>query len=389
MNTGKTRIRYKWFIPGILLALGILSGIFFLLRPTYPELDPQALSGIDAVVSEQIAQGNIPGAVVCIGQEKIIFLKAFGSAILQPVTEPMQEDTIFDLASLTKPVATATCALILWDRGRLTLDMPVGTYMPEFACNGKETVTVRQLMTHTSGLPAYTSAAPLAKAHGTPCPDKVVEKICSLKALSEPGTEFRYSCLNYITLGRIIEHISGQSLAEFARQNLFEPLGMTHTAFNPPADWQSRIAATEVRNGKTLRGSVHDPLAELMAGNSGNAGVFSSAADLSILCRMLLSGGQWNQIQILSHEAVRLLTTEQALGRACGFDLSSSYAWIKGQYASSSAFCHSGYTGTSLVCDPENNLFVIILTNRVHPNDKGASKPIRTQVADLTFQAIR
>ncbi|MBN1818577.1 MAG: beta-lactamase family protein [Sedimentisphaerales bacterium] len=389
MNTKRLRLRHTGFFTGVSAAVGILLAVLLIGCSPYPHLDPETLAGIDAVVSEQIAQGNIPGAVVCIGQEKILYLKAFGSAILEPVVEPMQEDTIFDLASLTKPVATATCALILWDRGKLTLDISVAAYLPEFAANGKKDITVRQLMTHTSGLPAYTSAAPLAKAYGTPCPDKVVEKICSLEPLSEPGAEFRYSCLNYIILGRIIERISGQSLAEFAQQNLFESLNMTHTTFNPPADWQSRIAATEVRDGKALRGSVHDPLAELMAGNSGNAGVFSCAADLAILCRMLLAGGQWNQKQILSPDAVRLLTTEQALGRACGFDLSSSYSWIKGQYASPSAFCHSGYTGTSLVCDPENNLFVIILTNRVHPNDKGSSKPIRTKVVDLAFQAIR
>jgi CubicO group peptidase (beta-lactamase class C family) len=183
-----------------------------------------------------------------------------------------------------------------------------------------------------------------------------------------------------------VETAAGQGIDEFASENIFAPLRMKHTTYNPPASWQDRIAATEIVDGELLRGTVHDPLARLRGGVSGNAGVFSTARDLSIYCRMLLNGGVWRGRRILSAAAVERLTTVYSHGRALGFDVSSGYAWIKGPHASPEAFCHSGYTGTSLVCDPTNDTYVIILTNRAHPADRGTSKPIRTKIAEIVFQ---
>jgi len=351
------------------------------------------LDRIDAMVNEEIAAGHVPGAVVLVGRSnRILYHRAFGSAMIvganndSPVPQAMQMETVFDLASLTKPIATATSILILADRGQLNVDDPVGVYLPAFACAGKEDVRIRHLLTHTSGLPAYTTAKPLADEYGSPCPEKVIETVCRLEAMNAPGEEFRYSCLGYIVLARIVQIVSGRNVAEFSRENIFEPLGMHRTTFNPPAAWQDGIAATQIVDGKPLRGTVHDPLAQLMDGVGGNAGLFSTASDLSIYCRMLLKGGAWRGRRILSRDAVRLLTTPQSHGRAYGFDVTSDYAWLKGSHASEQAFCHTGYTGTSIVCDPAVDTYVILLTNRAHPHDKGTVRELRLKIAEAVFQ---
>jgi CubicO group peptidase (beta-lactamase class C family) len=297
----------------------------------------------------------------------------------------MTKNTIFDMASLTKPIATATSIMILVDRKEIELTDYAATYLPAFACNGKEEARIEHLLTHTSGLPPYTNADELKGQFASPCPDKVIEKICSMKALSKPGEEFRYSCLGYIILGKIVEAASGRTVADVAAENIFEPLKMTRTAFKPPESWVNDIAATHFSQGRLLRGTVHDPLARLMAGISGNAGLFSTAHDLSIYCRMLLNNGKLNRVRVLSPEAVAMLTTAQTHGRAYGFDVSSSYSWVKGSHAPEQAFCHTGFTGTSIVCDPAKKVYVIILTNRTYPNDKGTSKAVRTKVADIVF----
>ncbi len=351
-------------------------------------IDPSELTGISRTVETQIEDGNIPGAVVLVAQnDETVYHKAFGSRIIEPIVEPATPGTIYDLASLTKPIATATSVLILVDRGRINLSDRVTDYLPQFGQNGKEDVRIVHLLTHTSGLPAYTNANTLKSRYGSPCPDKVIEKICSLTAVSEPGREFRYSCLGYITLAEIVQIVTGQDIAKFSRTNIFEPLGMNGTSFNPPPSRIGRIAATEIIGGKPLRGTVHDPLARLNGGISGNAGLFSTAEDLAIYCRMLLNDGILDERRILSSGAVELLTTTQSHGRACGFDLSSGYSWIKGRYAPPQAFCHSGYTGTSIVVDPATEIAIIILANRVHPDDSGTTRPLRTGIADAVFSA--
>ena len=366
------------------LFLALLLGLSLSCRVGHVR-DPR-WARIEAAVQEEIQAGHLPGAVVLVGQaDRILYHQAFGLAVAEPFQTAMEKDTLFDLASLTKPIATAAAVMVLMDRGKLDPNDRVSDYLPAFACNGKEDVRIKHLLTHTSGLPAYTDAKAIKDLYGSPCPDQVIEKICSLKAQSEPGQEFRYSCLGYITLARIVGIVSGQSLDEFTQANLFAPLGMEHTRFNPPAAWQTKTAGTEIVDGELLRGTVHDPLARLMAGAGGNAGLFSTASDLSIYCRMLLDGGSWKGRQILSPAAAAMLTTAQSHGRAYGFDVSSGYSWIKGPNASPAAFCHSGYTGTSLVCDPATGTYLILLTNSVHPHDKGSSKPIRQKLAEIVF----
>ena len=346
----------------------------------------ERLTAIDDIVAKEIDSGNIPGAVVLVGQrDRILYWKAFGSEVIEPYNEPMTKHTIFDMASVTKPVATATSIMILADRGRLNLNDHVSVYLPAFGCEGKEEAQIRHLLTHTSGLPPYTNAKNLETQYGRPCADAVIEKICSLSAASPPGEQFRYSCLGYITLAQIVKIVSGQDINEFSRESIFRPLGMRHTTFNPPASWQKNIAATQIENDHLLRGSVHDPLAQLRDGLGGNAGLFSSAPDLAVYCRMLLNEGKLNRRTILSPEAVRQMTTVQSHGRAFGFDISSGYSWVKGRYAPPQTFCHTGYTGTSIVCDPASGIYVIILTNRAHPHDKGSSRPTRTGIAEIVF----
>jgi CubicO group peptidase (beta-lactamase class C family) len=355
-------------------------------RPEQKREYQRRFTEIDQVVEEETANGNFPGAVVLVGQQdNIVYRQAFGNEAIDPCEEPTDRNTIFDIASLTKPIATATSIMILRDRNAIQLDDKVSKYLPAFACNGKEEVWIEHLLTHTSGLPAYTNAAELAEQFGSPCPEKVIEKICASVALSKPGEEFRYSCLGYIILAKIVETISGQNIGEFSKANIFAPLGMKYTSYNPPEGWERDIAATEIIDGRPLRGIVHDPLARLMAGLSGNAGLFSNAYDLSIYCRMILNDGKWHGKRILSPESVKLLTVARTHGRACGFDVNSIYAWVKGSYAPKEAFCHTGYTGTSIVCDPVSKTYIIILTNRVHPNDDGTTKPVRIKISDIVF----
>ncbi len=346
----------------------------------------ERLARIDSVVQAEIQAGSFPGAVVLVGKGKrILYHKAFGLAISEPTQEPMQKDTIFDLASMTKPLATGTAILILVDRGKLDPNALVAEYLPAFACGGKEQVRIKHLLTHTSGLPAYTDANSLKTQYGSPCPEKVIERICTLNAKSPPGEEFRYSCLGYITLAEIVRVVTGQGIDEFTRENLFVPLDMKDTGFNLPAAWKPRIAATEIVDGEPLRGTVHDPLARLNAGISGNAGLFSTASDLAVYCQMLLNHGMDKGRRVLSPRAVDLLTKPQSHGRAYGFDVTSSYSWVKGPNVSPNAFCHTGYTGTSVVVDPDTRIYLILLTNRAHPHDRGASKPIRQKLAEIVF----
>ncbi|MCP4455359.1 MAG: beta-lactamase family protein [Planctomycetes bacterium] len=374
-------VRGMIFVLTLVMAAGCHQG--------HPEFTAQQKGQIQDLVKTEIAKGSFPGAVVLIGQDQtLLFEEAYGNQIIEPNTLPMTVDTVFDLASLTKPLATAASVMVLMDQSRLDPNDTVATYLPDFACEGKDQVQIRHLLTHTSGLPAYTGAKALEDAHGSPCPDELIKTICEYKPLNEPGETFRYSCLGYILLSRIVAEVSGQELDQFSRTHLFEPMGMQHTTFNPPDAWHDRVAASEIVNDQVLCGTVHDPLARLMGGVSGNAGLFSTASDIALLCRMLLNGGKLNGSTILSEQVVTLMTTPQVKNRAFGFDVDSSYAWIKGDHASAATFCHSGYTGTSVVCDPQTRRFVIILTNRAHPHDKGTVKPVRTGIADIVFRDL-
>ncbi|MFI4910592.1 MAG: serine hydrolase domain-containing protein [Sedimentisphaeraceae bacterium JB056] len=367
--------RYFYF----LISISVISATYLLAGETETK--------IGEIVNTEIASGSFPGAVVYIGKgEDTLFYEAFGFAVSTPFKAKMHKNMIFDIASLSKPVATASSIMVLIDQKKIDLDAKVSSYIPAFAQNGKENVKIKHLLSHTSGLPSYMSVAGLMIPDGKSNPEKVFAKICSLKNQYEAGGKCQYSCLGYITLGKIVETVSGMPLDKFAAEKLFKPLGMNDTLYNPPKELEEKIVATTVAKGVVNRGKVHDPLASKMGGVSGNAGVFTTASDLAKYCRMLMNGGCCisDDKRILSESSVKLLTSDIAYGRAYGFDVNSeAHSWIKGDCFGKSVFCHSGYTGTSIVCDPVSKVFIIILTNRVHPTDNGRTKNVRKKIADI------
>jgi CubicO group peptidase (beta-lactamase class C family) len=287
-------------------------------------------------------------------------------------------------------MSTAVSAMILVERGKLRLIDRVNLYIPGFRGN----IRVVDLLTHTSGLPPYAPVDSLEKRYGAPNPDGLIEYIATCERDFEPRTVFQYSCLNYIALQRIIETVSGQSLKDFAKANIFDVLGMKHTAYQPEGETLARTAPTEKQpDGSVLHGVVHDPLARVMNGGiSGNAGVFSDADDLAILSAALLNGGAYNGKRILSPQGVKVMTAVpeslKQFGRSPGWDLFTDYASNKGDLLSSQAYGHTGYTGTSIVIDPEHSIAVILLTNRVHPNADGNATRLRSRVANVVAASL-
>jgi CubicO group peptidase (beta-lactamase class C family) len=307
----------------------------------------------------------------------------------------MTTDTIFDLASLTKPIATGTAIMLLMQQGKLRAEDRVSQYWPEFAANDKDHVTIAQLLLHTSGLIPDNPLADYTDGRR-----KALERIANLKLLSPPGTQFRYSDVGFIVLGELVERISGLSLDQFAQKHVFEPLKMTDTGFNPPAKKRERIAPTGLRDGKVILGEVHDPRAYRMGGVAGHAGLFSTADDLTRYCRMLLRGGELDGVRILDAKTVQLFTEphpvpivtkgQETTGkRSLGWDVDTSYSGQRGdRFQKGTGYGHTGFTGTSIWIDPGTKTAVIILTNRVHPADKGNVARLRREVGSLVAQAV-
>lgn len=358
------------------------------------------LRQLDVIVREAISRQDFPGAVVLVGRKgRVVYRKAFGESQWVPRRQAMEETMIFDLASLTKPIATATSLMILVEQGRVSLEEKVKDFVPEFtpyvdeAGRPSEDARIWHLLTHTSGLPPYADVEEIEKLFGRPCPqDKLVAYIGALKKAGPPGSQFQYSCLGYITLAHIIKKIAGQDIASFSREHIFKPLGMERTFFVPPEKYRAACVPTEVVRGEPLRGVVHDPLARLQGGISGNAGLFSTADDLAHFASMLLNRGRHKGKQILSPLTVARMTSvwprASAWGRGLGWDIDSSYSSNRGDLFGRTSYGHTGYTGTSLWIDPETETFIIFLTNRVHPDDKGSIVAMRSRVANVVASAI-
>lgn len=390
----------------------LFSAFFFLavttlraqhLQKVWPEqvgMSSQVLALADSALNAEIQAKEIPGAVLAITRHgKLAYLKAYGNRSVYPKTEKMTTNTIFDMASCSKAISTATCTMILLQEGKIRLMDPVKHYLPEFlnwkdGTNDEETIRIIHLLTHTSGLPSYTSPEPLAKKYGSPNPTALMLCIDSLNRSSAPEVQMRYSCLNYITLQNIIQHVTGKSLKDFARDRIFTPLGMNHTGYQPADSLLPLVAPTTKQpDGSVLRGQVHDPLARIMNGGiSGNAGLFASAEDLAVFTTMLLNKGEWNGVRILSPAAVRTLTTIprgfEQFGRTCGWDISSPYNSNVGDLLSSETFGHTGYTGTSVTVDPANDLSIILLIHAVHPEDKHSVVRLRSVIANIVASSL-
>jgi CubicO group peptidase (beta-lactamase class C family) len=306
----------------------------------------------------------------------------------------MTTDTVFDLASLTKVVATTTSVMILIEEGRLRLADPVAAFVPGFERYGKGGITIRHLLTHTSGLRPDIDLSDPWSGYETAIA-RAVEEVPT----SPPGERFVYSDINFFLLGEVVARVSGQGLARFSRERIFEPLGMRDTGFNPAASLLPRIAPTEAcagpdcRAGEMLRGVVHDPTARRMGGVAGHAGLFATAGDLSRFCRMLLHGGQLGTTRILSPLAVAKMTSPATPPgardtRAFGWDLDSRFASNSGDLLPVGSFGHTGFTGTSLWIDPLTGVYVVFLSSRLHPDGKGDVTPLRAKVATAVAAAL-
>jgi uncharacterized protein YbbC (DUF1343 family)/CubicO group peptidase (beta-lactamase class C family) len=344
------------------------------------------LAAMDAAITNAIAEKRLPGAVIWLEHNGQIYQKAYGNKALVPKVEEMTEDTIFDVASLTKVMATAPSIMLLIESGKVKLDEPVHTYLPEFTGNGRDKVTIRHLMTHVSGL-AGGGQRMLPSGYNAE-----LQALYQQRSQVNPGQVFRYTDENYILLGELIQRVTGTTLDRFAEREIFTPLKMTNTCFLPSISKVRRIAPTQMMNNGVIRGTVHDPKARAMGGVAGHAGVFSTVADMARLCRMMLNNGELDGVRVLKAETVKLMTSIQSPDtvperRGLGWDIESGYS-RRGRVFPVGSYGHTGFTGTSVWIDPFSKTFLIIFSNRVHPDSTGNIGPLQMTLATLAAEAI-
>lgn len=364
------------------------------------------LAEMDSVIAGEIAKQRLPGAVVFVGRNgRVVWHKSYGARVVEPSRETMTDDTIFDVASLTKVVATATSIMILVERGKLRLSDPLSLHIPELKGDGRERVTIEQLLTHVSGYAPDFDLRERWTGH-----EEAVKRLIAEPLRNTPGTRFTYSDIGFIALGEVVARVSGMPLDQFAKKNIFEPLRMRDTGFRPSANLQTRIAPTEKRRGQLsylgdtaanigvegetwLRGQVHDPTSFRMSGVAGHAGLFSTAGDLAIYCQMILNGGEYGGVRILAPLTVAQMTkprivTSAGATRGLGWDVNSSFSSNRGELFPLGSFGHTGFTGTSIWIDPASEMFVVFLSNRVHPDGKGDVGPLRGRVASIAAGSV-
>ena len=341
------------------------------------------LAAVDPLIDEAVQSHLIPGAVLLVGHNnEIVYRKAYGLKAWLPEHEPMTLDTIFDAASLTKVIATTPSVMRLFEEGKLRIDDPVVKYLPEFQ-GGKSDITIRLLMTHFSGLPPDLELVPKWSGYQTG-----IDKALTTKPTGPPGVHFVYSDINFILMGEIVRRLSGQSLAEFAHDQIYAPLGMHDTEFLPSPALLSRIAPTEYEeeNGMPFRGVVHDPTSRFMGGMAGHAGVFTTADDLAKYAQMLVNMGTFNDTRLFLPETVRKFTepgspADQPVLRGLGWDIDSPFSSNRGELFPIGSYGHTGFTGTSLWIDPNSHSFVIFLTNVVHLKRGNSLSSLRGRLA--------
>ena len=346
------------------------------------------LEEMDVAINDAITNHKCPGGVLWLEHDGEVYKKSYGSRALVPDREPMTEDTIFDAASLTKVVATTPAIMLLVERGKVKVDERVSVYIPEFTGEGRESVTVRELLTHTSGLPADIETK--SDWHGQ---GEAIKKACAEKLQTPPGTAFKYSDINFILLGEIVQRVSHAPLEVFVQREIYTPLKMTNTGYLPSSEKLPRIAPTEMVDGKPWRGVVHDPTARHMGGVAGHAGLFTTAADLARYARMLLNLGELDGIKIFKPETVKLMTSVQSPAgisakRGLGWDIDTSYSGPRGEIFPIGSYGHTGWTGGSLWIDPFSKTFVIFLSNRNHPTEAGSVIALRRKLGTLAAEAL-
>jgi uncharacterized protein YbbC (DUF1343 family)/CubicO group peptidase (beta-lactamase class C family) len=345
---------------------------------------------IDEAIAQAIREDKLPGAVCIVGHRgRIVHRKAYGNRALYPAREAMTVDTIFDIASLTKVAATTPALMQLYEQGKFRLDERVTKYIPEFQ-NGRSAITLRQLFTHFSGLKPDVVLDPPWQGY-----DTGIRLACTTPPADPPGAKFVYSDINFELLGDLVRRLSGEPLADYARRHIFQPLGMAQTMFQPPASLMPRIAPTErePKDGRPLRGVVHDPTARYMGGVAGHAGVFSTADDLARYAQMMLNGGELDGARLFTAATVREFTTPQspagqAVLRGLGWDIDSPYSRSRGELFPVGSYGHTGFTGTSLWIDPASQTYVILLANSVHPQPRPALSALRSAVATAAAAGV-
>ena len=368
-----------------------------LLPPAQSGLSPEKLADIDGLVATAIAEKKLPGCVILVGRpDGIAFIKAYGDKRLEPEREAMTDDTVFDLASLTKPLATATSIMKLVEQGKLAVDEPVIKYLPDFGVEGKEQITIRDLLVHRSGLIPDNAISDYQQG-----PQLARTRLLALKPVAPCGTKFMYSDVNFMILGEIVAKVAAIPLNEFARDQIFAPLEMRDTTYVPNEALCARCAPTEKRDGKWIQGEVHDPRAFRLEGVAGHAGLFGTARDLARYATDALAGITHDKSRILKQPSWQAMTTRVIINgpdskgqrtqdiRGLGWDIQSRYSSNRGTKFSPAAFGHGGFTGTALWIDPGTNLYVIFLSNRVHPNGKGLVNPLVGKIAEIAVDAIQ
>ena len=363
-----------------------------------PDFISPDFTSIDTILDQAIAHNELPGAVVLVGHAgQVVFHRAYGMRSLEPAREPMTEDTIFDLASLTKTMVTATAVMQLFEQGKIRLDDPVAHYLGEFGAAGKQDITIRQCLTHYSGLAADLDLN--APWHGR---QEGLSRLFESAPLSPPGVVFRYSDENFIALGALVERVSGLPLEVYAQRNILTPLGLVDSGFLPPAAKQQRIAPTQYvasdgtlsNSGAMLRGMVHDPTARRMEGVAGHAGYFSTAAEVAIYAQALLDrlAGRSSRFPLTQLTLAKMTEPEQPANgtslRGFGWDIDSPLSASRGTLFAVGSFGHTGFTGTSLWMDPASDSYVVILTNAVHPAGGHNVIALRSRIADAAAEAI-
>ncbi len=368
-------------------------------HPLKAGFDLDRIAAVDSLIEAAIRNKLLPGAVVLVGRgDTIVYQRAYGQRAVVPAPEPMTLDTIFDLASLTKVVATTTSVMQLVEQGRIRLNDKVATFIPGFGRYGKGEVTIRHLMTHYSGLRPDLDLEDAFRGS-----DEAIARAAEEVLVAPPGTAFLYSDINFFLLGEIVKRVSGERLDVYARGHVFDPVGMRDTGFLPAASLRSRIAPTEACDpvawpcstpgAPMLRGIVHDPTSRRMGGVAGHAGLFSTVSDLAIFCRMLLGGGAVNGTRVLAPLTVAKMTSPATPRgarnvRGLGWDIDTSFSVNRGDLLPIGSFGHTGFTGNSIWIDPATGVYLIFLSNRVHPDGTGDVTPLRGQVATAVAAAL-
>jgi len=356
-------------------------------EPAELGFDAARLSRVGPEIERAIEERKMPGCVLAFGRHgKLAWLRAYGNRQLEPAPAPMTVDTLFDMASITKPVATATSLMTLVEDGKVRLRDKAADHLPDFGRNGKDAITVGQLLVHTSGLIADNTLDDYSNG-----PEAAWQRICDLKPAHRPGERFIYSDVGFIVLAELIRKVAGHDIHAYSQSRIFGPLGMRETGYLPPDALRQRAAPTESRDGAWIQGDVHDPRAHALGGIAGHAGLFSTASDLAVYSQMMLNRGEYAGQRVLGPATVDAMTAPIRIPggvRGLGWDKRSAYSSNRGETFSASAFGHGGFTGTVLWIDPELDLFFIFLSNRVHPDGKGLVNPLAGRLGTIIASAI-